>query len=443
MGQSMAVEALAHTATSGVWTDASASTRDRVRFSLLDWFAVAIAGTADSSTALLAEVTPPVVARGGRSAHLIGSRRRVPVVDAALVNGVAGHVLDYDDTSLGPFDGHPSAVILPALLALAESDDRSLVSVLDAYTVGVQVADELGSWVSPGHYARGWHATSTVGSVGAAAAAARLMKLRTDGLINAIALAATQAAGVRASFGTMAKPLQVGRAASTATHCALMASLGVQGPENAVADHPAFAFDESVDQHRSAPRHLRQPAVLRTIIKWHASCHGTHAALEALKALDVPPADIEWVEVGVRSDLMNVCGIESPSTPLELKFSIRGVLAMSLAGIDTSDPGSYSERTLASSSWQTELRKVWVAPTELESDWQASVSIGRQTGRTESTTADLRRVPAIEESERRVAEKFERLVAPMLGRTRTDDLWVLLGAEDSSVTEVMAMAGQA
>ena len=448
MGQGSVVEVLAGTAARDWWSTASPKVREHVRCSLRDWFAVTIAGSVEPQLVSIGSLAAVAAADSPNSATSIVTQGRVGLLDAALHHGVAGHVLDFDDTNVGPLEGHPSAVMFPAVLSLAESHELSIGAVLDAYSAGVQVADQLGSRVSPEHYAAGWHATSTVGSIGAAAAGARLLALPNEGVGDAIALAATQLAGTRASFGTMAKPLQVGRGAATAVQAALVASVGVHGPLDAVDEHPAFRSLRGTNGEMALPMEfvhdLETPATAQTLLKWHASCHGTHAALEAVALLGVPADDVEWVEIGLRPDLLDVCGIETPHTPLELKFSTRGVVAMALAGLDTADPSQYSSRTLQSPEWESALRKVWVGPSALDSEWQAAVSVGAVGGRTRSVDVDLRRKLAGEEIQRRVERKFERLVVPVLGTAATDQLWALLADPDEvDVVEVMSLTGRA
>jgi len=445
MGQGSAVEVLADAAMQPWWSAGSTDTRDRVRCSLRDWLAVAVAGATETDVVRIASLVPSVPT-GDRVATVLGREGSASVAEAALLNGMAGHVLDYDDTTLGPLDGHPSGAVLPALLALAECSDSPLGAVLEAYVCGVQVADLLGSWVSPEHYAAGWHATATVGSIGAAAAAARMMELSTEEVEAAISLAVTQAAGVRASFGTMAKSWQVGRGASSAVYSALLASAGVRGPLDVLSEHPGLVVaQDSMGRPRSAaavsPDRSAEPAVAQTLIKWHASCHITHALIEAVATLGVVLDDVERLEVGIRPELLGVCGIEEPATPLELKFSTRGVVAMALAGLDTAEPASYASSTLTSERWNLAMRKVVVRPVDLESPWQATATLTDVQGRTTNVTADLRRWLPVEEIEQRVARKFDRLVGPVLGASATDRLWALLDEPDTqSVAEVMAAA---
>src|SRR5579883_3449913 len=179
------------------------------RHCLLDWLGCALAGSQEPLAAILRD---EVVESGG-PATVLGTFLRTTPRAAALVNGAAGHALDFDDTHTD-MNGHPTAPVLPAALALAEALDASGERLLAAYVAGIEVECRLGLYIGPEHYARGWHATGTLGTVGAAAAAAHLLGLDEKGWRTGLNLAATQAAGLKASFGSMAKPLHAGRAAS-------------------------------------------------------------------------------------------------------------------------------------------------------------------------------------------------------------------------------------
>ena len=434
-----AVEVLADVAMRPIWRHASEPTRELVRCSVRDWLAVAIAGAADPTVRAIRDLSPSVV-DAAMSATAVGGGL-VAALDAASLNGLAGHVLDYDDTSTGPMEGHPSAVLMPPLLAAAEAHDLDVGDVLGAYTAGVQVAHDLGAWVGPSHYAEGWHSTSTVGSVAAAAATAALLGLDKQEVCEAIAIAATQVAGVKVAFGTMAKPLQVGRAGAAALGSALSASVGATGPQSVLEDHPALgrlAGERPRDD--LAGTGVGTLAVEQTLIKWHASCHSTHAAIEAWSRLAVDAREVERVEVSVRPDLLDVCGIHQPVTPLELKFSIRGVLAMAMVGIDTADPRAYTGTTLGSDEWSSALAKVQVHPADLPSEWQTTVAVSEGPGRRRAVTVDLRQSPNVTEVRERLGSKFARLVPPVLGSGPADDLWKLLDdPDDLPVSELMAM----
>ena len=137
---------------------------------LLDTLGVTLAGSWEESARIVADW---VREQGGRAeAAVLGRSFRAPAADAALANGAAAHALDYDDVSL-PMRGHPSAPLLPAVLAVAEKASRSGRDLLTAFVLGFEVETSLGRVIGEAHYALGWHATSTLGTLGAAAACAR------------------------------------------------------------------------------------------------------------------------------------------------------------------------------------------------------------------------------------------------------------------------------
>ena len=150
---------------------------------ILDYFGVAVAGAGDELVRLLLDELTE--AGGAPQASVIGRQTRLPALSAALVNGAAGHALDYDDVNMA-MPGHPSVAILPGLLALAELRRGSGREVITAFVAGYETACRIGAALQPGHYNLGFHSTGTVGAFGAAAACARLLGL--DAEATAIAL---------------------------------------------------------------------------------------------------------------------------------------------------------------------------------------------------------------------------------------------------------------
>jgi 2-methylcitrate dehydratase PrpD len=174
--------------------DISDTARLWARQCILDTIGCGIAGASDDLVILLlAEMTE----QGGvKTSSIFGHAARLPAATAAIVNGAAAHALDFDDVNLA-MPGHPSAAILPGLLALAEERRASGADVLTAFVAGYELQCRVGRVISPGHYDKlGFHATATVGSFGAAAACAHLLKLDADAFARALGIAGTQAAGV-------------------------------------------------------------------------------------------------------------------------------------------------------------------------------------------------------------------------------------------------------
>lgn len=197
----------------------SANALEWARHVMLDWLAVGIAGAGEPLVRMLAQ-------EYGGSADLpcalLASGARARPHDAALIDGAAGHALDFDDVASRMF-GHPSVPVVPAAQALAQVGRACGRDLLRALVVGHEVESRLGEMVGPSHYLHGFHATGTVGTFGAAAACANLRRLTADETAHALGLAATQAAGLKCMFGTMAKPLHASKAAMNGLMAAQLA----------------------------------------------------------------------------------------------------------------------------------------------------------------------------------------------------------------------------
>jgi 2-methylcitrate dehydratase PrpD len=189
----------------------------------------------------------------GKGVSVLGTRERLPPALAALANGVAGHVLDYDDMN-STMIAHPSVVLGPAIFALAEARGKSGREIIDAYVVGFEVNGHFGRTMIPHHYDAGWHSTSSLGIFGATAAAARLLDLDAKGALNALAIAASNSAGLRGNFGSQTKALHAGQSAEGAVRAALLSSRGFTGNAE-VFDAPGgyFATYGKNDKPRAAP----------------------------------------------------------------------------------------------------------------------------------------------------------------------------------------------
>ncbi len=317
---------------------------------LLDFLGVALAGSQEPLTEIL--VGEVVRGEAAREAGIIGRPERATRLTAALVNGAAGHALDFDDTHTAMM-GHPSVPVLSALLVLAETEGADGRALLAALVAGVELECRVGALLGGGHYAAGFHTTGTVGTFGAAAACAHLMGLDQGGWLHALGLAGTQAAGLKSGFGTMAKPLHAGRAASAGLLSALLARGGfsaqpaiLEVPQGFLATHAGVEPSTEV-----LARHKGQFLIRDTLFKYHASCHLTHATIEAAAQLreryGLDPEKIGAVEVRVAPPLLDVCNIEEPTTGLEGKFSLRATTALALLGEDTSDLATYSDAKMA------------------------------------------------------------------------------------------------
>ncbi len=209
------------------WEDVPAAVRHEAARSLVNFFGTALAGCHDPAL----EAASAVFAgfRSGTDCTVIGRRQRTDALHAASLNAMSGNVFDFDDTHL-PTIIHPTAPVAPALFALAQTRRVSGRDLLLAFVVGVEIECRLGNAVSPFHYQRGWHITSTCGVFGAAAGAARVLGLERTGMGWALGNASAQSSGLVETLGSMAKSLGVGNAAANGLLAALLAAQGFQGP---------------------------------------------------------------------------------------------------------------------------------------------------------------------------------------------------------------------
>lgn len=196
------------------------------RDGLLDFLACAFASANDPGTLKLWRTLAP--AGGTGSVSLIGRAERTDAYTAALLNGYGGHALDYDDVHPS-VRGHPGTVILPALLAAAEESLATAEAFLAAYVVGVEAMARLGLALGTRHYEAGFHATATLGTVGAAAAVAHLQQFDAGRTATALGIAATQSFGLRLQFGSEVKPLHAGLAARAGLLAARLAETDLSG----------------------------------------------------------------------------------------------------------------------------------------------------------------------------------------------------------------------
>src|SRR5207244_6605181 len=246
---------------------------------------------------------------------------------AALVNGAIGHALDYDDVNL-PMPGHPSVAILPGRLALAEQRHSTGREVIAAFVAGYETACRIGMALRPGHYNLGFHATGTVGAVGAAAACARLLGLDTAATAQALGIAGTQAAGLKSQFGTMCKPFHAGKASHNGLLAARLAARGFSSRPDFVECEQGFGLTHGPDFRPGAA--LAAPPdgfyIFANLFKYHAACYLTHGPIECARAVreQQPPAPAAIAQITLRLDKSceRVCNIGAPSDGLEAEFRL-------------------------------------------------------------------------------------------------------------------------
>ena len=318
------------------WEDCPAAAVDAARRAILDCLGVMLAGSAEPAARIIQTVAD---AEGGTPlCTVVGTGRRTGAVWAALCNGTAAHALDFDDTNFAMM-GHPSAPVLSAALAAAElalADGRALVH---AFLLGFEVETSLAEVLNPPHYERGWHATCTLGTLGAAAAAAQLLGLDAIQVRTALAVAASQASGLKENFGTMTKPFHAGHAARSGVLAALLAREGwtaseqaIEGPQGFLRVLGAGKIELDALDRLGAPWKILTSGVA---VKPYPSCACTHSiidgTLELRRAHGLRPEQVAEITVGVNAIVPKILIHSDPRTGLQAKFSAEFAAAAALA----------------------------------------------------------------------------------------------------------------
>jgi 2-methylcitrate dehydratase PrpD len=329
-----------------------AAARARAATAFLDTVGVALAGAPEPASRIVQAI---VAAENPGDCIILGTNGRGSATGAAFANGTAAHALDFDDMCFVSL-AHPSAPLVPAALAVAEAAGAPGRNALDAYVMGFEIEGRLGRVMNPRHYERGWHCTSTLGTIGAAAAASRLLGLDAAGAGHALAIAASEASGLKENFGTMVKPLHAGLAARNGVLAALLAQAGMTASRQALDGPQGFlrAFDSAGTGIGDAIADLGvRWEILDTgiTVKLYPSCAGTHPTLDAILDLrreqPFTAAYVDRIEIDVDSITPNVLIYDRPATALEGKFSMPYCAAAAVVrgavDIDTFDEASLAD----------------------------------------------------------------------------------------------------
>jgi 2-methylcitrate dehydratase PrpD len=417
---------------------------------LTDFLAVTLAGTRESgSQALASELLEDRDGRG--PATLIGLPQRASALDAALINGMAAHALDYDDVSL-PMSAHPSVVILPALLALAEKRKASGRQVLESFVAGYEAGARIGMYMAPTHYDSGFHGTGTIGTFAAAAACAHLLGLDADRTERAIGIAAAQAAGIRSMFGTDCKPLHAGKGAFNGLLAALLAARDFTSATASVECSNGFAATHEGARNLEAA--LGEPAggffLRQNLFKYHAACYMTHAAAnaiaEAMKTNAIKADAVDRIVVTADQSLNSVCNIASPDTGLGMKFSLRTVAALTLLGRDTSRLSSFTDNAAAELSIAQAREKIEVELADIRPITRSQARLHVRDGRVIDVEHDSGKPETdLALQKARLQGKFLALAGEVLGEARARQLLERIDTLEAQpdISAVLAIAARA
>lgn len=305
-------------------------TVETVERAFFDTIGVILAGSVEGAGKRVLKANNIDINNAGTST-LLGIKGPEPADSAALRIGTASHALDYDDLSWA-MDGHPSVTLVPTLLVLANEVNASGVELITAYTVGFEVECALATPISPEHYESGWHATSTFGVFGAAAAAAYLLNFDAADTKRALNIAASMPAGIKRNFGSMTKPLHAGlcsRSGVTAVH---LVQNGFTAGHDAISGKQGFWDLYSPKTSRDFSIGDRLAIVEEGIhIKAYPCCYFTHTSISATQTLlsgEIDPRDVERIEVEAAGGARDALTHSDPDTGLEAKFSMEHAVAV-------------------------------------------------------------------------------------------------------------------
>jgi len=336
------------------WSDLPSDAVALAKRCLIDGLGVVLAGSTTRGSAILRDYIRS--SNGSSEATVFGPEAfRCSIAAAALANGASGHAMDFDDTQLSSTPDrifglltHPTVPPLAAALAIGERDDVSGTRFLEAFLIGFEVECKIAEAIDPNHYQKGFHTSGTIGTFGAAAAAAKLFDLDADATAHAIAIAASLSAGIRVNFGSMTKPLHVGRAAQNGVMAAELASRGFTGGAHGLDGQwgffEVFGFGGHFDPDRiigrlGAPHSIVAPGV--SIKPYPCGVLG-HPSMDAMRNLvtvhDVQPEQIRVIRLRAGSNILKPLRYPIAHSELEAKFCpafmLSSIALRRKAGID-------------------------------------------------------------------------------------------------------------
>lgn len=427
---------------------------DKARLGMTDFIGVAIAGSREESGRLIREYGSRM--GGVADATIIAGGRKTSTEMAALVNGTMGHALDYDDMSVSPIS-HPSVFLAPAILAVGESINASGLEALAAYVVGYEVAGCVAEPMFQSHYVRGWHSTSTFGSLGAAAAVAWLLKLDARQVRMAIGIAASLACGLRQNFGTMTKPLHAGKAGANGIQAAFLARAGFTADANIIEAPLGFAkvmgHDNAIDWAKAGTNLGKTFVIAGPVglaIKPYPSCGFTHTAIDCARDLrqqGVKTEEIVEIELGTSPFDRQLLIHHRPGTGLEGKFSLEYCVARALVSGGVRLDSFSGEAMREPEVWRLIERMKWVEKYPMpvmgtpEGFGAKSVTVTIRNGKKYDAAARVARgMPTNPLGARDFDAKYRDCASTVLSEEAVEEsLSLLTGMQQAgTVTEIMA-----
>ncbi len=399
-----------------------------MKLSLLDWITVLICGRDEKVSSILRNIA---INEGGKTESTVfGLERKFPARLAALVNGTTSHALDYDDTHFC-YVGHPSTVIIPASLAIAEKIGSNFDEFLNACLIGAETSCRIGGWIGMNHYKFGFHNTATIGIFGATLSCCRLLNLNQKQTIYAIGIAASKASGLKSQFGTMGKPYHAGMAASNAVESAFLAKEGFVSSPYSFAGEQSFAKTHLGQFNNIFIDDLGKSFIFDDVLhKYHACCHGLHATIESLKKIiknnqNINKNQIKKINVFINPKWLKVCNILTPKTGLEIKFSFRMICSLVFFGYDTAALDTYSDKLCKEKKLVLIRDKVFVNEDLELNDTSSKVEVVLENQKIYSNEFDI----SINPSNKKRHQNLMSKTSSLLGENQALSLWEFIENE--------------
>jgi len=348
-----------------------------VKISIADTVGVTVLGSQEPCVGIIKKTL--LVEKFDIGSSLIGLAKfdKLSIYNAALVNGVSAHALDFDDTGAST-QSHPSAVLLPSLFSLAEYKNYSGSKIIEAYVAGVEFFSRLSKTV-PMLHLKGWHPSSVLGTVASAVACSKLLNLNSSQIINAIALSCTQSSGLVVNFGTMSKPFHIGMASSNGLLAAMLAKNGFRASSSVFEGNFSFFntisgnIQDNISEYFSdfgTNFYLLNPGLN---IKQYPSCSLSHRSIDIVlnlcKINTINFNDIKSIICRSTPRAKKILYYQTVNNPLEGKFCMPFLLACAVVD-NKVIPDSFSEKKVKDTEIIDIMNKV---DFDIHSDWKDGV----------------------------------------------------------------------
>lgn len=413
---------------------------EHAKRSMFNWLGATIGAAYHPSVDMVLSLKDEIESSG--QVAVLGRPEKADLLLAALINGMASHIFDYDDTHLDTIH-HPSGPVAPVVFALGEKYNLPAAKLLLAFILGVEAELRISNSVYPSHYDLGWHITSSVGVFGAAVAGGILLDLNEEQMSYALGLAGTQASGLREMFGTMTKPFHPGKAAQNGLLAALLARKGFTSSKQVIEAKRGFAnvLAPERDLNKVNVNWGQDWELLKNAFKPYACGIVLHPSIDACIALrdKAPLSDVKEIQITVNPYVLELTGKREPKTGLEGKFSIYHTASIAFIDGDASEEQYADEKVLDPQTVEFRKKIKPVVEATLQEDEayaklvtndgaEYEVKIEHAAGSIENPMTD-----------KELIRKFRKLTAPVISYENADALVDKMYSLDklSSIKEVL------